>query len=958
MSEDRPKVLEKLDNWLARRERTFATWMTSRRTGRPSCYKAYTILFVPLALFVLAGLLFERRELIWLVDGLSQYYPFFIREGSLIREVVGGLFSGQGLNIPMWEWNGGYGADTLVTFDVFLDPLNLVSAVTPPALSEWVFQLLVVLRFYLAGLAFTFYCEVRGENRSGTVLGALLYSLSGAALMAVKWTSGIHALILFPLVLAGSERILANKRPWVFIASLTTLAFVSYFFTYMAGILLVGYLAVRVCMVEGSRLTPKRFLIWVARFFGLAVLCLLLAGIVLVPSVIALLQMGRVSDVKAAIPIVYSFDYYVRMLGDFLSIHEVGSDTYQGFGGVAFLACLALFSQSDNKVIKRVLLALFVLMCVPAFGSFMNGLNYATNRWVWAYALCMALVLVRMTPVLYAPDARLRGVLVIGTIAYGLLFVIPAFRMEANVAGFAALAVALLALLITQGFVARRSVLVLALGLTMGVMGFYMLSEQEGGIGKMQDPLGASYVMLTSRSANSLAQETGDESWWRYDAGQSSVNAATPIYRIRNDSLVLGVRGIDFYNSVYNNGVDAFHTELALAGDGVNFSYQNLQGRSDLLNLLGVKYYLFRGDGTDALPHGFSEGDVAVERPVADIPYRLNVSHDNLSVGTGYAKVLTSGEYAALSPVEKQQALLQAVVLSDGDAQEVKSATRTDARGLSFESEDVGFEVASATGVTCEPGRFVVASGGATVTLGVRGRSQADTLLYVRGLSYQGIGPSGALSEEERASMSWVRRVRTFFADLSYVEPSRYEIMMTSDVSDKRAYVVNNTPKSHMFGGKDTWLVDLGYSDEPAQAITITFDQPGIYTYESLQVQTQTYGLHDAWFEERRSASLENVVQGCNRLSGVATAKEPEVMLLTIPYSSGWTAQVDGEPAKIMRADTAFMAIELPAGEHRIELRYMTPGLVQGALVSAAGLVCLVALAVVLRRWDRSRARL
>ena len=102
---------------------------------------------------------------------------------------------------------------------------------------------------------------------------------------------------------------------------------------------------------------------------------------------------------------------------------------------------------------------------------------------------------------------------------------------------------------------------------------------------------------------------------------------------------------------------------------------------------------------------------------------------------------------------------------------------------------------------------------------------------------------------------------------------------------------------------------------------------------------------------------LEEVVQGCNHLSGTIKADEPQILLLTIPYSEGWSAQVDGEPAKLMRADTAFTAIDLPAGEHRIELRYMTPGLVQGAIVSAAGVACLVVLAVVLRRRDRTRDR-
>jgi hypothetical protein len=131
---------------------------------------------------------------------------------------------------------------------------------------------------------------------------------------------------------------------------------------------------------------------------------MLLAGVVLVPSMLAVMGMGRVSQAKAAVPPLYSFDYYVRMLGDFLSVHEVGSDTYQGFGGLAFLACLTMFASRDQKVLRRIVVALFVLMCIPLFGSVMNGMNYATNRWAWAYALCIALVLVRMASSLLEPD--------------------------------------------------------------------------------------------------------------------------------------------------------------------------------------------------------------------------------------------------------------------------------------------------------------------------------------------------------------------------------------------------------------------------------------------------------------------------------------------------------------------------------------------------------------------------
>ena len=44
------------------------------------------------------------------------------------------------------------------------------------------------------------------------------------------------------------------------------------------------------------------------------------------------------------------------------------------------------------------------------------------------------------------------------------------------------------------------------------------------------------------------------------------------------------------------------------------------------------------------------------------------------------------------------------------------------------------------------------------------------------------------------------------------------------------------------------------------------------------------------------------------------------------------------------------MALDLTAGHHDIELRYLTPGLRAGLMLTGAGFVALVLLVVVLRR--------
>ena len=949
------KLASRIGQWAHRRERELAEWegKSPKRAGR-GCYHAYSLLFIPLFVLTYLALPLSGREIIWNIDGLGQYYPFFIYEGQWLREIFGSIFSGQGIQIPLWEWCSGYGADIPTTFDVFLDPLNLVSGITPPSISEWVFQLLIVIRLYISGLAFVFYCRTRGENRTGIVLGALLYALSGAGLTAVRWSSGLHALMLFPIILAGAEQILQGKRPWVFVASLSLLAIVSYYFTYMACILLVGYLSVRVVMTERPNLTVGKFLRWVGIFAGLVVLCLLIAGFALVPAGIALMGMSRLVKQATEVPLLYGPQLLLEILSTFLSTQEVGSDTYQGLGGVGFFACLLLFSRKEqNKELKLVFLVLSACLLLPYVGSFFNGMNYATNRFAWAYTLCVSLVLTRMTPQLLCPSKRMMRTLFVGSAIYGLLFLVDHFRTEATVAGFGAL-LAALAIIVAFGNGSSRIPLTLALSVTLVVNGFYFLASSEGGKGEMQTPLGMAYKKLTAESNDLVATKAPKETWWRYDEGQL---VPSLVNRIPNNSLVLGLQGIDFYNSVYNGDIDAFHTELAIIGDDINFRYANLQGRSDLMALLGVRYYAYRDDGTDTLPYGYSPDRIVAQQEAMGLNHQLVEAQQSLPIGIAFDKSLNHSDYAALSPAQKQQALLQAVVLeNDAQRQSGSGAGKCDVSDLSFEDKDASFQVTGALGVRVEDGQFVVDRSNATVTLSVEGTPNAETYVYFSNLELHDALPSSFVSEEAKAEMLWHYKANLLLQDVTHVAVTNYELTAKSNVCNISGPITNSTPSNHMYGGKSTWLANLGYANEPTTGVTLTFSAPGIYTFDDFRIVTQTHEHQHEWVAARAASSLQNAKQGCNALTGSIDLNDPQTLLLTVAYSDGWQAYVDGAPAQILRADTGFMALDLPAGHHDIELRYQTPGLLLGFAVTGVGLLGVAAIAVVLRFQNRDAA--
>lgn len=79
-----------------------------------------------------------------------------------------------------------------------------------------------------------------------------------------------------------------------------------------------------------------------------------------------------------------------------------------------------------------------------------------------------------------------------------------------------------------------------------------------------------------------------------------------------------------------------------------------------------------------------------------------------------------------------------------------------------------------------------------------------------------------------------------------------------------------------------------------------------------------------------------------------------KVMFFSVPYSHGFSATVNGKPAKLFRANLCMMAIKLPEGKCNVAVEYLPPGLKLGVCVSVFGLLLL---AVIAGRDRKSRRR-
>jgi hypothetical protein len=80
-------------------------------------------------------------------------------------------------------------------------------------------------------------------------------------------------------------------------------------------------------------------------------------------------------------------------------------------------------------------------------------------------------------------------------------------------------------------------------------------------------------------------------------------------------------------------------------------------------------------------------------------------------------------------------------------------------------------------------------------------------------------------------------------------------------------------------------------------------------------------------------------------------ATEAALVVIAQSYYHNWQARVDGQPVRLLRANRAFQALEVPAGRHQVTLVYADRMLYYGALVSLLSTAVWVAL------WLRGRRR-
>lgn len=907
--------------------------------------------------FFIAG-----KGFIWNVDGLEQQYVFFAYEGEWLRELLYNIFIAKTGAVPVWSMEIGYGADVLMTLLPSLgDPLNLLSVFVPMEYADLALNASVPLHLFLAGLSFSGFCFYRGKDRFSVLVASMVYVFSGYTLLAFSQIFMLYPLLLGPLVVWGIEKMLARESPLLFIGAMALCFLKSVTTAYAVCLLLVVYCLVRYAFLP-ERKHVGGFLKWLIKIGGSVLVAAMIGAVLFVPGVVAIMGESRIG-LDRPDALLYTFTYYVKLVLGFGSMSDVGADCSYGFAAVALLSVFLLFGKgaakgrgsfcAERKFLRAIFVIMTVFLCLPLVGKVFNGFAYPNNRWVWAYVLCVAYIVAAMLPDCLDMGRRGNTAAVKGSIAYAFVvaFVLFPFTTKEVLFGIAVLFVLLVVLAgaFCTATGKKAAVLVSLLACVCFLFNSYGSQFVASGSNRVagQVGLGRSYDVLVGNNPTTLVSRTGDDSFWRYDSAE--------VVQYLNGNMVQQLKSPLFYDSYYNDLVDEYHTGLGLAASSINFMYAGLDSRTPLEALAGVKYFVTPAESGGLIPPLF---DIAAfEGEAEGSMFRVSQTSSYLPLVFVYDKVVDRASYDAMDPPQKQQALLQgAVTESDSSALEEVDPVFTDER-LGFELEyldgepiSTGEDKGDEAGFSYDGENFTVYRSDTRIVLDVQVPAGVDAYVGVTGLSYRDLLPSERLTESERVDSPLYRRQQLAFQDIVYgvgVVDAKVRLRL----GDVEKTIWSPTNESHLYGGKDEWLVNMGYSDEPRRRIELVFQDPGVYSFDDLQVIAQPVDGYQIRIQQLRNASANAVsdvrFDGSTIFCSVSVENGSQLAYFMVPFSEGWTAWVDGRPADLLHANVAFMGIELTDGSHEVVLRYETPGLKAGAALSVSGVVaCIVVLLV------------
>ncbi|MDR1322702.1 MAG: YfhO family protein [Gracilibacteraceae bacterium] len=827
------------------------------------------------------------------------------------------------------------GGETLGLFFTFLaSPLNIVILLFPAAMITEAIFTLMLLKVGFCGLAMAFYLqksEESGRNmtRETTLIFASLYALMGFVVTYGSNLVWLDTLILLPLTVLGTERVIRGRGWRLFAVSFTFTIIVSYYLAYMVAIFLfLYYLYYAVSFGSDRGLTAC--VIRFARFLGLALLSALCAAAVLLP-VLYSLSLGKLAGGEGVETTPFSFDTNFSALDFFPHLLPTVYDTLQTPGlpvvycGLLPLLLLPLyflhagFPAREKLAAAGVLLAIFFSMQIQFVNIIWHGFRapvWYSYRYTFVFSFFILILAARALPVRpLASPHRLAGILIFWAAVFVLLdkfdydYIDNMDTFSWSLIFLVAYALMLVAMARPARFLPALLCAVITLELFINGLSMTNAANAEFGY----SPRARYYQKMEESRGLAAELRNRDEGLYRVGNKMS---------RTAGDSMVVGINGVTGHN--YQAAPHRLLRGLGFVSIGYLSYYFGQTPLTDAL--LGVKYVV--RPQAESADSGNSGGDLDTSV--------LNLgSNEYMANEYRYELLFSQGDYAVY---ENPYAL----PLAFPAAQAALTLPLRRDEPFVFQNETLG-ALLGRTGAYFSP-----LPKGEPVYTGLR-----------RGLDFMKGHRHFLLTAGEEHHIQYTLTGRGDEHIYMYI-PTDYvkDIMISLDGQVYATYTIYAMPLPLI--QSSVRILDLG-TRPLGEEFTVRINMmdmgmPEIAEEGFYIKEPQFYSFDLAAFEADIALLGRDVTarqESDTELTFQVTAGEDQILFTTIPYEPGWRVYVDGARAAAAPAIETFLAVPLSPGAHEVRLEFRPWQIPAGAALSAAGLAIFAAMLLIAarRRW-------
>lgn len=933
-------------------------------------YLEYTVLFLFLALCIFGTYLVTGHSIIWSKDALNQHLPLLAK----YREALITFLHHPG-KLNFWSWQFGLGSDTFQVFSYYNigDIFSYLALLFPASKITRAYQFISIVRMYCVGLSFVYFAQ-HFKFRNLTILaGTTAYLVNSFLLYAcVAQPFFSTPFILFPLIVVQIERVLQGGSTWPLTGAFTWMLMSNYYLAFILGIGALAYLILRV-------LTKYRKSLNYLQAFGklafASVTSILLSAIMWVPELIAVSHSTRLGAQFANGLKTYPLYYYL-----FLPKQLINGDQWSfmfwsalGIVSIGFIAIVYVYSHAKKYPLITISLGIaLVMLLIPAVGAAFNGMMAASNRWTLLIYLPLAMaicILVENAP--YLSHHSLRVITYSTGVYVAVLLLTFLFENENDIVIpllFLLISLLLLWLISFHRLKQPQLWLFAIIVLNAGFNAIYAAFPYNGDFSTKMINRGQYQQMMAMRYGG---LDKGLSRTSNYRVSTISQNQIIDVPTIDND-LTSGLNNIDSYYSLQNQYLGNFSTSLQNNQYQANVPLRQVDDRTVLNNFLGVRYLFVQSDGENAtkIPAGYfldqssdpiinydsgQPSDIQSKKdfiPTQTNRYKSNNAFPLLYWQDSY---ISHSRYQKLSPTEKERALASGVVVNSTKATKGMKVANLNNHVYRLKSTLISNRLNE---VNPRHLKYI--------------DSQEKYHIVLPQLQ------NAAFKKRLRGSELHIEFSQIKFTPFSMKEQIKYEQQHLKQMATNPGSLVNHRYNQYRYwrfhvlnGSPDiSFKINVGSRfgtatiNQPKQSTLSFFKQVknstlniGYYKDglpDRLSFQPTKLGLYqlkyqvvaeklDRHYQQQvatiKKHRLQNIKFSRNQLAGTITTNRKGILTSSIPYSSGWTATVNGKAVKTVRTNQAFLGIPLSAGKHRIVFHYELPGFRVGSLISIIGLV-------------------